>query len=457
MKPIEIDESRAVPVSAERRSRLWLIPQVVLPIVIIALAAFLARWLVASKPEVPQRPPREQVYIVNSVPVARADHRPMIHVFGSVVAGRSVDLRSLVAGEVVSVSDDLRVGARVAKGEELLAIDRFNYEGAVTEARANLAEAEAALSQREALIRVEEADLKRGAEQLELARRDLERARQLVKTGNLSPRSVDERRLILSQREQAIERTRSRIDAEKASAEQQRVALERLRWRLEQARRNLSDTVLKAPFDGVVTDEAVELGRLLNANDVAVSLYDVGRMEVRFALSDFKYGQLLDEGDSLVGRKATVVWYVGDKPLRYEAVVDRVGAEIRPERGGIDVFARLTANPDKAELRPGAFVEVVLPGKLYPDSVALPETSVYGNDHVFAIVDGRLEKRAVSVEAYDEAGVLVRGDFKDGDRVLATRIAEVGEGLRVRGEGEKPAGAAAKAGERGPPPEAAAQ
>ena len=436
MKPLdEIDEMRVVPVG-RRRSRWWLVPQTILPIAIIAVAAFGARFLIATKPDVPQRPASEQVYIVQSTPVVVGDHRPEIAVYGSVVAGRTVDLRALVAGEVVAVNPDLKIGARVAKGDELLVIDRFNYEGAVTEARANLAEARASLVQREALIKVEEADLVRGREQLTLARRDLERAEKLVTSGNLSPRSVDERKLVLSQREQALERTNSKIEAEKASAEQQRVALSRLEWRLEQAERNLRDTVLKAPFDGVVSAEAADLGRLLNVNDVAVSLYDVGNLEVRFTLSDFKYGQLLGEDETLVGRKATVTWNVGDAPVVYEAVVDRVGAEIDPRRGGVDVFARLAGNAGKPELRPGAFVEVGLPGKSYPATVSLPETAIYGNDHVFVIVDGRLVQRPATVLAYSGDTVLVKGDLANGDRVLTTRIAEVGEGLRVRGEGE---------------------
>ncbi len=433
MKPLEIDDVRTVKIH-KKRSLWWAIPQTIVPIAVIALAVFGAKFLVATKKDVPQRPPREQVYIIDSVKAAYADHRPAIQVYGSVVAGQTVDLRALVAGEVVASNPALKVGARVSKGDELLTIDRFNYEGAVTEARANLAEVRASLAEREALIQVEEGDIVRSREQLELAKKDLARAEKLLASGNVTPRGVDERRLVLSQREQSLERSQNKVRAEKATLERQRVTLARLEWRLEQAERNLRDTVLKAPFDGVVMSESADLGRLLNVNDVAVSLYDVNYLEVRFTLSDFKYGQLLGENESLIGRKVSVTWNVGEEPARYEAVIDRVGAEINPQRGGVDVFARIVDERAGDELRPGAFVQVSLPGREFPHTVRLPETAVYGGDHVFIVKEGRLERREVSVAAYDDDAVLVTGSLDWGDDVLTTRIAEVGEGLRVRGE-----------------------
>ncbi|MCW2306423.1 efflux RND transporter periplasmic adaptor subunit [Rhodobium gokarnense] len=433
MKPIDLNVHQTA--ELKKRSRFWLIPQILLPVLVVAVSIFLSNTLVATKPDVPQRPPREQVYIVDTEPVALAANRPMLQVFGTLAAARNVELRALVAGEVVSVMPDLVVGATVRKGDVLVQIDRFDYEGAVTEAEINLAEAEARLAENRARLVLEERSIARYAEQLDFAEKDLERARNLLKSGNITQRGLDERELVVSQRRQALDQRRNTIDIEKAKVEQQAVSLKRLEWKLSQARRNLANTKLVAPFDGIVTSENVEAGRLLNVNDLAVAMYEDDRLEARFVLSDRQYGELALDDAPVIGRDIEVVWHVGGEPVRFAAVIDRVGAEIAPERGGVEVYARIPQQQTRVGLRPGAFVEVTVPGRAFPASARLPETAVYNNDHVFAVVDGRLAKRPVTVEAWDNGTVIVSGELKDGEEVLTTRIAEVGEGLRVREPG----------------------
>ena len=438
MKPLDINVHQASVL--KKPSRWWLIPQIVLPVVVIAAAVFGAEKLIASKPEVPQRAPREQVYIVETMTAKLETNRPILQVFGTLVAGRSVDLRALVGGEAVSVKSGLSVGGKVEKGDVLVEIDRFEYEGAVTEARINLAEARARLEESRARLALEEQSLSRYAEQLQFAEKDLTRAEQLSKSGNITQRGIDERRLLVSQRGQALEQRRNTIEIEKAKVTQQAVSLERLEWKLSQAERNLRNTKLIAPFSGVVTAENVEIGRLLNVNDVAVSMYKSGQLEARFILSDRQYGEIALDTARFAGREVDIVWHVGGEPVRFKGEIDRVAAEIAPERGGVEVYARIKPQVTTVELRPGAFVEISVPGRAFANSLRLPESAVYGGDHVFIVKDDRLVRRPVEVKAYDNGAAIVTGAIDADDRILMTRIAEVGEGLKVREPGSRRGG-----------------
>lgn len=441
MQPLDIKTGTR---SRTRRNRLWIIPQAILPVLVLAGAVMVMQHMIRTKPEVMQRKPRERVYVVESAAVKIADRRPSFTVYGNVVAANSVDLRALVAGEVLKVHPSLGVGSFVEKGSALVEIDPFAYKGAVTEAVANLAEAKAKLTESNARKAQEESALDRAMEQLAIAEKDLERAQSLVRKGAMTERSIDDRRLVVSQRRAAVEQRRDNLKIESARLEQYRTAIERLEWKLSQARRNLENTVLKAPFDGIVTSENVEPGRLLNANDMAVALYDWKSLEAKFTLSDQQFGRITRDGEGLVGRQVKVAWNIGDKPVEYSARIERAGAQIASQRGGVEIYARIDVTSASVRIRPGAFVKVTVPDRLIARTARLPETAVYSDDHVFVIDKGRLARRDVEVLAYAEGDVLVRGALKDGEQVLTTRIAEAGSGLAVRtggeGGGKKPAG-----------------
>ncbi|EEE43048.2 Multidrug resistance efflux pump [Roseibium alexandrii DFL-11] len=387
--------------------------------------------LIATRPDVPKRPVQENSYAVETTTVQQGDYAPLISVYGQTQAGREVDLRALVGGEIVEVHPDLKAGGKVERGDTLVVIDRFDYEGAVTEARANLAEAQAALVENEGRVALEKANLIRAGEQLEFAQRDLERAEELIGRGAITERTVDDRKLIVSQRQQSVERSENTLALEEAKVIQQNATVDRLEWRLENAQRQLENTVLTAPFDAIVRSSAAEPGRLISVNDAIVSLYDSSEFEVRLTLSDNQYGRLLADSGTVVGRPVDVIWNLGDQPVTYPATVTRIGADVVSDRGGVDLIARIDASGAAVPLRPGAFVEVAVPDRTYANSFRIPETAYYGQGTVYVVEDNRLQARSVNALAIDDGFILVRGDLNSGETLLVTRIPEAGEGLLV--------------------------
>ncbi|WP_321342462.1 HlyD family efflux transporter periplasmic adaptor subunit [Breoghania sp.] len=416
------------------------VAQAVIAAVILVGAVYTYFHLVGTREPIPSRPEREQVYVVRTVAASVGDQRPIISLYGEVVAARTVELRALVAGKIVNVSDNLQAGSPVDAGDSLVEIDRFAYEGALVEAKANLAEARARLIEAEGGVARERANVDFAQEQLTFAERDLERGRQLLARGSATERTIDDRALVVSQRRQQLDQRRSALAVEDARVEQQKATIARLEWKLQEAEQALADTTLAAPFDAVVRSEGAAVGRLVNVNDVVAVLYDRNALEARFTLSDNQYGRLLGENGTLFGREVEVIWYIGNDPVTFSAQIVRVGADVASERGGVDVFARIEADEAEVPLRPGAFVELRVPDKLYPQAVRLPETAIYGGKHVYAVVEDRLERRNVNVIAYEGSDVIVQGDIAEGERILRTQISQIGNGLLVREEGQTTAG-----------------
>lgn len=380
--------------------------------------------------------PREKQYTVQTQIADPKALRQQIDVFGTVVAGRSVELRALVGGPVKRVSDNLMAGSIVRKGEVLTEIDGFNFEGAVSEARANLLEAEARLAEASARIKLENTMLRHAKSQLDLAIRDEERALSLVENGTVTGQTVDARRLVTSQRRQAVGQRERNLEIEAARVGQQEAVIDRLKWQVARAERDLENTRLRAPFDAVVMSETVEPGRMLSVNDVVTSLYDVTSLEVRFTLSDAQFGRVSRDESPLIGRTIDLRWRLGTELYERTAIIDRVGAEVASDRGGIDVFARLESGTEASALRPGAFVELSVPGSLVQNAVRVPEAAVYGGNQVFIIEENRLKSVPITLAGFEGEQAIVQGALKAGDEIVINRLSRAGNGLLVVREGE---------------------
>mgnify|MGYP005820063685 FL=1 len=432
-KPLDVplEPSRARSPSA-RLGFLRPLVQFALMALVLAGAWLAMQSLAASKRERTPRPFTPLVYTVETATAERADNRPDIRLYGQVETGRNVDLRTTVSGDVVEIHPDLVAGRRVAEGTVLLRIDPFAYEGALVEARANLASTRAAIAEIDARLASEREQLEASDAQLELGRADLDRALMLADSGALTDKEVDARRLIVSQREQASSQRRNNILIAEAQRTQQEANAERLEWKIREALRRLEQTALIAPFDGIISDESVETGRSVNANEVVASIYDDTALDVKFTLTNAQYGRMATDADPLVGRQVELGWSVGGTEYKWPAVIDRIGARVTAERGGVEVFARIGEADNPVQLRPGAFVSLIVPDRIWPQTFRLPETAVRNSDHVFVVVDGKLERRAVRLIAWDGEDAIIDGSLENGDTVLVTRLTEATEGVRVR-------------------------
>ncbi|MEL6751207.1 MAG: HlyD family efflux transporter periplasmic adaptor subunit, partial [Pseudomonadota bacterium] len=302
--------------------------QAVLMIAVLVGAYFATQRLIATKPEPKKRPAFKTVYTVETVTAQVADNRPSFVVYGSTVAARTVDLRALVAGEIVSINENLRSGSRIEKGETLLTIDPFQYRGALAEAKANLAEAQGRIAENQALIAAEEAKKAPLAEQLALARADLERIETLLTRGTGTQQQVEARRLVVSQRQTALDQIDTGIAVQRARLTQLEASIARLDWKVEQAQRNLASTTLSAPFTGIVRTTSAEIGRNVSANDVVVSIYEADTLEASFTLFDAQFGRLAASDAGVVGRNVTVSWTVGGQTYDFPATIERLGSDI---------------------------------------------------------------------------------------------------------------------------------
>ncbi|HCD16658.1 MAG TPA: hypothetical protein DEQ83_03350, partial [Rhodobiaceae bacterium] len=283
------------------------------PVLVIAAGIFVFVLLVSTRPETKPSTNDERVWSVVARPVVYGAVTPSIKAFGELRAKKQVRLRALVSGEVVSTSEKFEDGARVARGDVLLRIDKFVYETRLDEARAALKGAKALLAER--------------AASAELAEQDYKRAEQLFKKGTVSKKTLDDRK--------------TDFTIKSARKEQQQSTVDRHLVQVKRAQRDMKNTNVVAPFDGYVTQISAREGRVLNPNDQVAMLFDSDNFEVVFNLSDDEYGRFLQRNTDVIGRPVQIVWNVGGETTTLQATIERVGAQISQATRGVDIYATL--------------------------------------------------------------------------------------------------------------------
>ncbi len=418
-----------------KRTRTVVISLLLALLLLGGAVAFL-RYMKATRPVVTAREGVEQSWPVAAITARYGDVRPLLHLYGQIVAGREISLRARVGGEITVLGPRVAEGGVIGPGGLVLQIDRADYEASVQEARARLAEARARLDELQASAAAEEAALAEDKRMLALRERNADRARRLQKGGTGSLKARDLAEMDLARQRQAMTIRRKGLVAARARVEQQKARLRQLAVALKRAERDLKRTRLTAPVGGFLRDVRAQIGQRVTAGEAVATLIDASALEVNFYLPEADYGRIVRAGESLKERRATVLWRTGRQVRELQARVARHAATIDPERGGFAFYARLDA-PLPDDLRPGGFVELTLPDRRYEAVLDLPDAAFYpdadGGDGgvVYAVADGRLVPRRMRLIGRSGARVYLQGEAAEGETILITRFVEAGPGIRV--------------------------
>lgn len=226
---------------------------------------------------------------------------------GEFVSAQRSELVSKVTGRVGRILAD--EGARVRKGQPLLALEDDYLRLDVDRASAELARAESAAQD---------------------AERDLQRKTDLLAKGSV---------------------TQALYDRSRATAEQTRAAVQATRAAIDLARQRLADAVLRSPLDGVVAERHADVGERLGETTVAFVVVETAPLKLRFRLPE-RYVASVRPGQAV---RAYVDPYPGEA---FTGTISTAVQAIDPASRSFTVEA---AFPNRdGRLRPGLFARVEL-------------------------------------------------------------------------------------------------
>ena len=308
-----------------------------------------------------------------------------------------------VSGEVLWVSPALAAGGFFDRDQPLVRIDRSDYEVALETARASVARAES--------------EHDRAVTELERQRR-------------LADRSVA---------------SQARIDDAENAFRVSRAVLREARARQSRAERDLERTEIRAPYEGRVRSESVDVGQFVQRGAAIAGLYAVDFAEIRLPLPDRELayldvplaGHQASEGQAVGPAVALEAEFAGRRHA-WKGEIVRTEGELDPRSRMVHVVARV-ADPygqgasGDAPLAVGLFVDAFIAGEQVADAFVLPHTALREGDRVY-VVDGedRLRLREVSVLRAERDQVVIGEGLAAGDRVCISSLGAVVDGMRVR-------------------------
>jgi RND family efflux transporter MFP subunit len=396
---------------------------------VLLLAVTAAVTMVRLRPQPPRSAPPSGVPIVGTAVAERVSGRLSVRGSGTVRPRAEIDLAAQVVGRIDFVSPSLVSGGRIRAGEVLVRIEDADYRNAVLQAQAQVAEDSVGVFEAEEEARIAEAEY----EQF--------RKRQAAR-GESSEGVVA-----------AIEASRLTLRGPQLAAA--RAALARSEAQLADAELDLQRTEIRAPFDGVVRSESVDVGAYATAGQPLARVFSIEQVEVVVPLSDADAALLPGLWDVRPGSEsrafpARVVASFGQRQFAWEGFVDRAEAALDEVSRTLDVVVRVSdpfsagrswdsesgaaaegGSAASVPLLVGQFAEVEIQG-VEGAFVTVPRRALRDGDEVWVVVDGRI--RIVPVRVVQRGGGLayVERGLEPGDRVVTDGVTLVTEGMEVR-------------------------
>lgn len=367
---------------------------------------------------------------------------------GSFVADESSDVAPAVAGRVIRTP--VSVGAFVKAGDILCELDHADAEFKLAQMKAQFAEATAAVQQAQQRIGLNsgsfnpvvvpevaaaKASYEAALAQSRLASADAKRYANLIATGDVSESVYEQKKTqadtASAQADQARQQYEAAVNGAKLNFHalgSSQASLDAMKAQVSQAQKGLSDTTIRAPFDGYVSARPVAVGEFIATSTKVATVVRISVLKLQMQIPE-RSAAGLRVGMPVTARVAAY----GDRD--FQGTTSAVNPAVNPDSRAFVLEARF-AN-DTGELRPGMFAtaHVVLPGS--EQAVFVPQKAVVrdrttDSNQSFVISNGKASLRVVTIGDVQAGQVRVLNGVKGGEQVAVSKLSELYDGAPVQ-------------------------
>lgn len=378
--------------------------QIILPVVVLGAGIGISQLIIASKPEASRKTPEPVIPTVETRIAEPESVTLSVTAQGTVRARTQSTLAAELAGRIQSVAPNFRSGGFFEAGELLVEIDDADYLAALRQAEASYAQADLALSQEEAQARQ--------------AREDWAR----LGSGEATP---------LTLREPQLQKARADLASAKAA--------------IERARRDLDRTRVRAPYQGRVIEQNVDIGQYATPGMALARIHATDVAEIRLPISLREAAKLdlpmaYDNSQRQPSPEVTLHFTFGKESHEWAGRIVRTEAAIDQQTRFLTVVAEVDApysyseaHPQRPPLKLGLFVTAEISGKTLHDVYRIPRYAIHGDNEIWVSPEGKqLERREVPIIAQDADYAYLRRGIAAGEQIILTPLEFVTQGMPIK-------------------------
>ncbi len=369
---------------------------------------------------------------------------------GTAKEGRTIQMGFRVHGPVVSLK--AKIGEMVEEGEELARLDQRDFLNTLAVVEAGIAEVQAGLdaktASRDGSVAMLQKQLDAASVQLATVEKNLKKFTELEKKGAVPEIKLDELKLQHEQAlaakvaaEKQLENGIKGLDEEINGYEAKKKGLLAQKKQAEDA---LSDTILRAPCRGFVTQKYVEEGELIAPSVPILAFTDVSEILVQTTIPE----SLLVRQNEFVSYRCSFEAYPG---VSFEAELSSLGKALQTGGYGYPLEVRFQA-VEEMTIYPGMAASVTINFEPKKGEFLVPLVSITG-DYVVprkgeradeydgesreSVVwsvspENKVVKRKVKIERLTEEGAVVTGEVSAGDKIVGPGARFLREGQTIR-------------------------
>lgn len=356
---------------------------------------------------------------VTVVPVKRDAVRRSVDVVGTLTAVDQVTVSSEADGTVRAIVADL--GDRVKAGQVLVRLDNERQQYASQQQQAALARtlAQYGATDPQHLPEPDNTpDVRRASAELVQARSAFDRAKELLRRELVSQQAFDDAQAELQTKQAGHEVALQNSRNLRASIQASEAAMKL-------ADRQLRDTEIRAPFDGVVERRLINLGELVKEQMPVMAIVRLDPLKVTAEIPE-RMAPWIDNG-------RPVEMHVDAYPTRtFTGKVTRISPAVNTSTRAFP-FEAIVPNSEGI-LKPGTFARVHVESGKVDEVLTLPFAALqyrYGVNRAFVVNGDRLEMRELQVGERLGDRIEVTSGVKPGERVVVSDVETLNGGELV--------------------------
>ncbi|MGQ4808522.1 Macrolide export protein MacA [Candidatus Entotheonellaceae bacterium PAL068K] len=400
--------------------RLWLSGTLILLIVVLTAGGVF--FLLKTAPETTARgqEPRRQV-AVDVQEVRPRQFTQTVEVYATVSPRRKGTISAQVNGPLSHRGPQTDPGSAVQPGQELARIEATRYQIALEKAQAALEKLRARLAierneneERTAIHRIAQ-------QRLDLARSEYERQRSLLQKKLIAEQALEVAESQVELQRSEFERARSELQSRQAHLRSIQADIDAAAAELRGLQEDLADTVIRAPFAGMIGERFVEMGDLVTPGQKLFTVLDLAVVKVMAQVSSDHVYSIRP------GTKVAVVRREHPGSI-FEGRVTQVHPEADPRNRTFSVEVEVP-NQGEFPLLPGMFTRVRIPVLALEQATLVPRDALLedGQGSYLYVVDPSAQtarRRNVVVGNQGSEEALILSGIVQGD-LLVTRGQEL--------------------------------